>query len=960
MSGLFDYLPLALKRLRSRPFLFFLFVVTTALAIGFTASIPLLAGAISQRILQQEIDVRANTRGWPVFAVRISARPTSQTPMGVAEAAATREWLATQLRGALRLPIRTSYVELRSPMFRLAPSSARTSAGQGAGAGFTSQYLAGVQAVHVLDIAPHLRTIAGAPYGAVADDQQLHAWLEASFAERLTLDVGDRLELGDLYAAAGQGLPVVVAGLWQAADPTDPFWLRPPATHFDAALLVTAKQFDALIAPRALGRADMLAWYFVMDDRALNLDRVDAYSAGLTQTAREAGRRLPGGVMDLDPQEDLWRGQQRKTALTRTLFVLSLPVLLIMLSFLASLAATQTRDQAGEFAIFVSRGAGRRQVLGLAAVEALLIAGLALPVGLALALALTTALGFATGFLAFALETASGISLARPLQAGLHAVDWRPIVAVIGIGLVVRVAAAWRISHVNLAGFERQQARPAAWWPAGRLGVIAVLVAATAYAYQQMATRGAETLASLALLDPRRDPLAALAPTLFIFVAPLVASELLVWLIRPADQVGRRLPWPAAYLALANLARAGSEYRAPAYRLILCLTLGVFYASLARSADIWLVDLLQHQYGADLTFRIGQPGRNAFAGFSQTNETDADAAAMLPSDEYLRIPGVAAAARVGDFEATISSATRIPYFRLLAVERTNFPQVAYFRKDYAAEPLGELMNRLALVSNGILLPRATAGQMAIVPGDTLPTRVHLQEDSWLQLNFKVAGLFDALPTVYPDDRPALVADLAYLELNTAGALPHTVWLRLAPGAVAEQVIREIRLRHVAPKEIRDLGQALATEAQRLERTGIFGILTVCFIAGVVLAAADLLVYSAYRLRQRGRANAILRALGVERGAILRTALAEDAVTVAYSLTAGIACGVCAAVLYAPFYTVGKTDGPAIPPPIPLIDWQRSDAIAVGVALTLIVAEALALLRLQRQRIFEALRMGAHV
>lgn len=213
MPGLLAYLPLALKRLRSRPFLFSLFVATTALAIGFTASIPLLAGAISQRILQQEIDVRGHTRGWPLFAVRISARPTSQTPMGVVEAAATREWLAAQLRDALRLPIHTSYVELRSPRFRLAPPSGRTAAGQGGGAGFTSQYLAGVQVVHVLDIAPHLRTVAGAPYDAITDGQQVYAWLEASFAERLTLDVGDRLELGDLYTAAGQGLPVVVAGL---------------------------------------------------------------------------------------------------------------------------------------------------------------------------------------------------------------------------------------------------------------------------------------------------------------------------------------------------------------------------------------------------------------------------------------------------------------------------------------------------------------------------------------------------------------------------------------------------------------------------------------------------------------------------------------------------------------------------------------------------------------------------
>ena len=112
--GLF---PLAFKRLRSRPWLALLLVLTTALVIGFTGSIPVFANAVSSKILQDEIDVRAHTRGWPIFSVRVSARPDARTPMSVPESLATRAWVGDMLRYWTALPLVSTYVELQSPMY---------------------------------------------------------------------------------------------------------------------------------------------------------------------------------------------------------------------------------------------------------------------------------------------------------------------------------------------------------------------------------------------------------------------------------------------------------------------------------------------------------------------------------------------------------------------------------------------------------------------------------------------------------------------------------------------------------------------------------------------------------------------------------------------------------------------------------------------------------------------------
>jgi putative ABC transport system permease protein len=432
-----------------------------------------------------------------------------------------------------------------------------------------------------------------------------------------------------------------------------------------------------------------------------------------------------------------------------------------------------------------------------------------------------------------------------------------------------------------------------------------------------------------------------------------------VWLVHPAGFIARHLPWVSAYLAGLNLARAGGQHRGPVYRLALCLTLGVFYASLARSADIWLADLLRHQHGADLTFRLGGTSDEGFAAFGEDTDEPAEVP-LLPSAVYQAVPGVQSATRLTDFDATILAVRdRSTRYRLVAIDRADFSAVAYFRRDYAAAPLGELMNRLGAVQNGILLPSSTAASLMLREGDALRLSVNLYKDTWVQLDARLVGVFEHFPTMYPE-APVLVANLSYLELTTSGLLPHSVWLRLAPGATSAAVLDGIRQLHVTPRDILDLNQVLLTESSRLERTGTFGMLTVCFVAGAILSVADLLLHSAFMLRERTVTHAVLRALGVWRGTTLASVVLEESASVVYSLGSGIACGVLGAMLYIPYYPLGSSSGHLIPPFQPFIDWQRTDWMTAGVAVALFLAELVVLRQVARARAHEVLRLGANL
>jgi putative ABC transport system permease protein len=283
--------------------------------------------------------------------------------------------------------------------------------------------------------------------------------------------------------------------------------------------------------------------------------------------------------------------------------------------------------------------------------------------------------------------------------------------------------------------------------------------------------------------------------------------------------------------------------------------------------------------------------------------------------------------------------------------------VAYFRADYADRSLGELMNRLALASNGVLLPSSLADRLRVGEGDLVRVNVNLYDEMLMPFEFEVVGRFDYFPTMYPDTAPVLVTNLDYMEVHTIGVLPHSIWMQLAPRADSEAIMGAVRRLDVRPGEANDLNETLAIESRRLERTGIFGLLTVCFVAGALLSVANLFVNSTLMLNERAVRHAVLRALGLKRRQILAVVILERLVTLLYGLAMGILCGVFCARLYVPYFALGDASGRPIPPFIPFVDWERTAWIVVVIAAALLLAQGAVLVRLIRARLFEALRMG---
>ena len=933
---------ISFKGLVSKPVLTLLYVAGVSFIVGIMVCVPVFSDAVSRTILQEEINRKASAVNRPPMSVRFHAIPRSRQPVSLDDAIYVHKWLAEMLTREVGLSVAETYAQYESPTLRLRPLRGDVH--------YTDHDLASVSVVTVPGIEDRIESVVGLPFGDDVGSDHLSVWMTPDFAEELGIQVGEAYGLAYLSPLSAQAFQPIIAqveGFVQALDERDRYWYREPDVLFKHALLTTPQQYRDFIAPRTPAGTGFCFWYYILDDARMNLSRAEAYIEGLEMIEREVEERLPNGRMDCAPVDELLAGQQRKTDLSLVLLGFSVPLIVILGYFLVSTGAMVTRSQTQEVAVLVSRGTSVWQILALTSVEAAIMLCAALPLGVLVGLGLARLLGFSVGFLAFAPRP--------PLDVHIAAADWRLVVVAVATSFAARLIPAWSSARLTVVAYEQQSSRRRAVIGAARLLTVSALAGITLYAYWQLSLRGSMFMFLVGWRggdSGPSDPLLLLAPTLFLLTAPIIGAELFAIIMRSFVPIGKLMPGATPFLASLSLGREGGQYRAPIYLLVLCLGTGIFYASLAKSADAWLVDRLRYRVGADLTFEQG-----TLEGMSQLAATGPSGkdAWLLPVSEYQAIDGVAKATRIGEFRARpLAGGGR--YLRLIGIDRIDFPEVAYYRQDYADRSLGELMNHLAQERKGLLVPTDLAESLHLALDTALTVNVTSQGELY-KVEFVIAGTFDYFPTMYESEAPVLVANLDYLHRQLGGVLPHSIWMRLEPEADAGHVLEEIESLGVLAVRSQSLDELLTFDQERLERVGIFGLLSVSFLVGLIFAGVGLLLYTFASMVGRDYRFSVLRAIGMMRGEVIRMVSSEYLATLLYGLVAGVGLGVVGSYLYVPLFPLTPDPGRPIPPFVPLIDWDSALSMAIVMGGTLLVIEVAILMHVTRQRLFEALRLG---
>ncbi|MEU4133398.1 ABC transporter permease [Streptomyces wuyuanensis] len=421
-----------------------------------------------------------------------------------------------------------------------------------------------------------VRLTAGA-WPAAAPDGVTEVAVPEAAADRLRLAPGPRvITLADRLG--GPPARIRVTAVYRPADAADPYWqldeLRGRGVHKDA-----FTTYGPLLAdPAALGAGGGItqrtrSWLATADFGALQAD-----DAGALRTAAK------GAQGHLTAEEALARGATARTSLPGVLdrleraLLVSRATLLIVAAQLVLLAAYALllvarqlgAERAAETQVLTARGASRRRVGALAAVEALL---LALPAAVAAPLLAGPLTGLLagqglTGRLGLRIETVPAPAL------------WA-VAATVAAACAVAVAAP-AFSATGAAG-GRARTLPGPLRAGADIGLL--VVAAVAYWQLYRRTSGAGALSGDSEGKLGVDPLLVVAPALALLAGTVLTLRLLPPAARLAERRAARGRGLTAALAGWQLSRRPMRGAGPVLLLVLAVATGMLAIGQGASWD---------------------------------------------------------------------------------------------------------------------------------------------------------------------------------------------------------------------------------------------------------------------------------------------------------------------------------------------------------------------------------------
>jgi putative ABC transport system permease protein len=184
-----------------------------------------------------------------------------------------------------------------------------------------------------------------------------------------------------------------------------------------------------------------------------------------------------------------------------------------------------------------------------------------------------------------------------------------------------------------------------------------------------------------------------------------------------------------------------------------------------------------------------------------------------------------------------------------------------------------------------------------------------------------------------------------------------VWLATQPGLTEESIDAETRNMGIRVTRAYD-ARAMVDEIQLSpERQGVFGLLSIGFVASAFLTVLGFLIYSYLSFLQRYIELGVLRAIGLSMRQMGTFLIAEQLTLILTGAVAGTGLGVLVSNMFIPFFQVESGEHAFTPPFVVQIAWNEIAFIYAIFGIMFVGGVILLLMSLQRMRIFEAVKLG---
>lgn len=788
------------------------------------------------------------------------------------------------------------------------------------------------------DLMNHVKIIEGTPLSeeSTPAGQDIPVVINTATADELHFKVGDRIIYSDVEQYNPNGVVVKIVGLWQPTNANDTYWIYDPYL-FNNVLFVNERNLFDRVFTQLPKSPHEFSWYAIFDASSIHTINESRVLSGLQFLFTRANIMMQGVTEYPALLSTLGEFQDRAFLLNLLLFVLSVPMIVVVLYYIATSIGMIIDRQRNEIALLKSRGGSTLQIVGIYLSEGLMLGVFALLIGPLIGMGVAELFGDSYGFLLFAQRP--------PLPIWLDEETVRYAVGAVVLSIIAGLIPAIGAARHSIVSYKQEIARTSAlpWWQ--RFFVDFLLLAVAGYGYRLLSqnqsiinftqdSTGGQNQQKLFI-----DPLTLLVPSVAIFGAALLFLRIFPLLSAGISRIANLVAGASIVLALRQIARTPRHYSSLVLLLTMTLALGAFSASAAHTIDRNFSEQTYYKEPADLSLSEAWD-------FDQTTGIWHE-----PPLQGHQVPGVQAFSTWNNYPVVPQQSKNAAKGQLLAIDRLTAPSVLWWRNDFAKESLGALMNALSVNPQAILVQPQFLEQNQLHIGDTLT----LLFDT-TPVDFYISDTFDEFPTLYPNQGFIFVANLSYIN-DSIGLSPYHVWAKLDPNARAADVVDAMRTNGIRIIEIENSRIDVNTGRLDPQRTGLFGVLSVGFAVAALLTVLGFFLYSFLSFERRLLQMGILRAMGLSVRSLFGLLMFEQIYLIALGVAVGTGLGVYAGKLFIPFFQISTGFANAIPPFVVETAWSDVMRIYVILGVMLTVGLISTAVLIARMRLYRTVKLG---
>ena len=736
-------------------------------------------------------------------------------------------------------------------------------------------------------------------------------------------------------------IKIEIVGLLDVADENDPYW----AEGIDEAYTATVfTDYDTMLdemLPTGAVNLSKASYNYFIDYTRLDIAQLGGINNSYNKQKETFKKSGIGFTM---PAKDILSDYaKRSEQLTLLLWLLQIPVILMIIFYLFMVSKLNIEQEKNEIAVFKSRGASNRQVLGIYAMESMVLGIITAAAGPFAGLGLCRILGASNGFLEFVNRRAMPVRLTA--EAFIYAAA---AVLVFFVTTLVPIIPASKTTIVEHKQSKAKKKKHALWEKVG----LDIILAGGSFAWLYYYNRTQAKLLELGVTDTTAtvNPLMFVTSTAFILGLGLFLIRVYPLFIRIISRIGQRFWSPAQYVSLTNIGRSttGRE-RFLMLFLVLTVSLGVFFANTARALNRNAEETVYYANGADIVLteewysskteaaqKSAAPTNGAPQQAAEEPEEE-DTATVVTYTEpvferFEKLAGVSHTAKVFrrdgvtlksskmtvvkrsaksdskkredylDQNMNAKSANTDKNVQLMTIQPADFAEVINFEPRLLPTHINNYLEALAEYTPGVILS-SSFRDYGLELGDTVECEWGANDP----FDVTVLAFADYWPSLdpYAEAGDGSYMDFAVMNFDYVNVQtnmePYQVWIDLEDDASVQDFYNSVEAAHIEVTGMTSAKQELIAKKNDPMLQGMNGALTLGFITIMIMCIIGFLIYWILSIKSRTLQFGILRAMGMKYREIIAMIVYEQILVSGVAILAAIFIGGITSELFVPLF-----------------------------------------------------------